>query len=58
MDKKAIEKILSKERLEPYLKRHSEDFEKAFAHYKANIEISESFYSFIIHTGDWASEQY
>jgi len=44
MDKKAIEKIISKERLLPYLKFHNEDFEKAVLHYKANIEISESFY--------------
>jgi hypothetical protein len=44
MDKQAIEKIISKERLEPYLKRHYNDFEKAVSHYKANIEISESFY--------------
>ncbi len=39
MDKKAIEKILSKERLEPYIKRHSGDFEKAVAHYKVNIKV-------------------
>ena len=44
MDKQSIEKIISKERLEPYIKRHKNDFEKAIAHYKANIEISESFY--------------
>ncbi len=44
MDKKAIERILSTERLGPYLKHHSGNFDKAVAHYKANIEISESFY--------------
>lgn len=44
MDKKAIEKIISSERLLPYLKFHDEDFERAVLHYKANIEISESFY--------------
>lgn len=44
MDKKAIERIISSERLEPYLRHHSGNFEKAIAHYKANIEVSESFY--------------
>jgi len=44
MEKKAIERIISAERLEPYLKHHSGNFEKAVAHYKVNIEISESFY--------------
>ena len=45
MDKKAIlERIISKERLEPYLKHHKNDFDKAIAHYKSNIFISEAFY--------------
>ena len=44
MDNKSIERIISTERLEPYLKHHSGNFEKAVQHYKANIEISESFY--------------
>ena len=44
MDKKAIEKIIQAERLVPYLNHHSGNFEKAVAHYKTNIEISESFY--------------
>lgn len=44
MDRIAIEKIISFERLEPYLKKHNGDFEKAVSHYKINIEISESFY--------------
>ncbi len=44
MEIQAIERIISKERLGPYLKYHSGDFEKAVAHYKANIEISETFY--------------
>ncbi len=44
MDRKAIERIISLERLEPYLRHNSDDFEKAVAHYKANIEISEAFY--------------
>ena len=39
-----IEKIISKERLEPYLSRHKEDFNKAISHYKSNILISEAFY--------------
>lgn len=44
MDKNAIERIISKERLEPYLKYHDNDFKLAIEHYKANIEISEAFY--------------
>lgn len=44
MDKKAIERIISIDRLQPYLKHHSNNFDKAVAHYKANIEVSESFY--------------
>jgi len=44
MDRIAIEKIISHEKLEPYLKKHNGDFEKAVSHYKLNIEISESFY--------------
>jgi hypothetical protein len=44
MDRKAIEKVFSKDRLQPYLNRHNSDFEKAVKHYKINIEISESFY--------------
>jgi hypothetical protein len=47
MDRNAIERIISKDRLEPYLKHHSGNFEKAILHYKANIEISESFYSLL-----------
>lgn len=47
MDRKAIEKIISSERLKPYLRHHSNNFEKAIEHYKANIEISEAFYPLI-----------
>jgi hypothetical protein len=47
MDRKAIERIISTDRLEPYLRHHSGNFEKAILHYKANIEISESFYSLL-----------
>jgi len=39
-----LERIISKERLEPYLKHHNNDIEKAIAHYKSNILISEAFY--------------
>ena len=39
-----VERIISKERLEPYLKRHNNDLEKALNHYKINILISQSFY--------------
>jgi len=53
MDRKAIERIISTERLAPFLRHHSNDFEKAVSHYKANIEISESFYPLlaILETG-------
>jgi len=44
MDRKAIERIISIERLEPYLRHHSNNFDTAILHYKANIEISEAFY--------------
>lgn len=44
MDRKAIEKLISLERLEPYVKYHIDNFDKAVEHYKANIEISEAFY--------------
>ncbi len=44
MDRITIEKLISTERLEPYIKKHNGDFDKAVTHYKINIEISESFY--------------
>jgi len=44
MDRKAIKRIISSERLEPYLRHHNNDSDKAVEHYKANIEISESSY--------------
>ena len=44
MDRNAIEQVFSKERIEPYLKHHDGDFEKAVVHYKANIAISQAFY--------------
>lgn len=47
MNRNTIEKIISPERLKPYLKCHSDNFEKAVEHYKANIEISEAFYSLL-----------
>ncbi|MDD4384916.1 MAG: hypothetical protein PHD06_07030 [Bacteroidales bacterium] len=39
-----VERIISKERLEPYLNYHNNDLSKAITHYKSNILISESFY--------------
>lgn len=39
-----VERIISKERLEPYLNYHGNDLSKALAHYKSNILISEAFY--------------
>ena len=47
MDRIAIEKLISAERLAPYLKRHENNFEKAIEHYKVNIKISEAFYPLI-----------
>ncbi|HKK10317.1 MAG TPA: hypothetical protein VJ939_05740 [Bacteroidales bacterium] len=44
MERRSIEKVFSYDRLAPYLRKHNNDFNKAIAHYKANIEISESFY--------------
>jgi hypothetical protein len=47
MDNKAIvERIISEERLKPYLNYHKNDLSKAIAHYKSNILISESFYPY------------
>ncbi|GAO31439.1 hypothetical protein JCM15548_13799 [Geofilum rubicundum JCM 15548] len=42
-----VETIISKERLQPYLNLHSDNYKKAITHYKANILISESFYPII-----------
>jgi hypothetical protein len=39
-----VERIISRERLEPYLNYHKNDLSKAIAHYKSNILIAESFY--------------
>ncbi len=39
-----VERIISKERLEPYLNYHGNDLLKAFTHYKSNILISEAYY--------------
>ena len=39
-----VERIISKERLEPYLRHHKNDSSKAISHYKSNILISEAFY--------------
>ncbi len=47
MDFNTLEKILSTDRLIPYLTKHNRDYDKAINHYKANIRISESFYSAI-----------
>jgi hypothetical protein len=47
MDSKALERIFSPERLQPYLKRHNNNFNLAIYHYRANILISEAFYPLI-----------
>jgi len=39
-----IDKIISKERMMPYLARNQNDLDKAILHYKINILISEAFY--------------
>lgn len=39
-----IDRIISNDRLEPYLNRHKANIDKAILHYKSNILISESFY--------------
>ncbi|MDP3442031.1 MAG: hypothetical protein Q8T08_04145 [Ignavibacteria bacterium] len=39
-----IERIISNERLQPYLKRHNNNQDKALQHYKSNIFVSEAFY--------------
>jgi len=39
-----IDRIISKDRLEPYLNRHKNVHDKAISHYKSNILISEAFY--------------
>ena len=44
MDSNAIQRIISSERLSPYLVFHNGNLNNAFAHYKANIEISEALY--------------
>lgn len=45
MNYSTLERILSQDRLAPYLAKHGGDTNKAIEHYKANIKISESFYS-------------
>jgi len=39
-----IERIISKERLQPYLAYHQNDEGRAIQHYKSNILVSEAFY--------------
>jgi len=39
-----IDRIISMDRLEPYLNRHNNVHDKAISHYKSNILISEAFY--------------
>ncbi len=37
VDRRIVERIISQERLEPYLKWHNNDLTKALNHYKCNI---------------------
>ena len=39
-----IERIISNDRLQPYLTHHKDNQEKAIQHYKSNILVSEAFY--------------
>ena len=43
-NKTIIDRIISNERLQPYLTHHKNNEEKAIRHYKSNILISEAFY--------------
>ena len=43
-NKTIIEKIISGERLQPYLTHHNNNQENAIQHYKSNILVSEAFY--------------
>jgi hypothetical protein len=43
-NKSIIEKIISKERFQPYLTHHQNNHEKTIEHYKINILVSEAFY--------------
>ena len=43
-NKTIIERIISNERLQPYLTYHKDNQEKAIQHYKSNILVSEAFY--------------
>jgi len=44
INSKVIERIVSKDRFQPYLNSHNQNVDKAFEHYKINILISQSFY--------------
>lgn len=45
MNNKAIvDRIISKDRIQPYLTHHRDNLDNAIDHYKSNIVISESFY--------------
>jgi len=43
-DSTFLTKIISEERIAPYLRHHNNDIGKAMEHYRGNILISESFY--------------
>lgn len=44
MDYKKVEKIISPERIQPYLLRHGGDKDEAITHYKSNIKVTKCFY--------------
>jgi hypothetical protein len=45
MDRNFMQTVFSMERMQKYWDRHDTYDQKAIAHYKANVEVSESFYS-------------
>lgn len=47
MKKSSIKRLISKDRIQPYLHCHKNNFDLAIEHYKANIRVSESFYPLI-----------
>lgn len=47
MNPNSLRRLISVERLSPYLKKNNQNFDKALEHYQSNIRISEAFYPLI-----------
>lgn len=47
IERESIDRIISKDRLSPYLKHHKNNLDDAISHYKANVQISEAFYPYL-----------